>query len=118
MGTPAPKRRTKTARTELHGGLLGSIFSQLALWTAANLAGMATALMISRRPAFAKASAEMGGSKRKARKPSPEQALPMLAEAVLGSSKSNIAEVCGAPRSAATESEILTGSDAAFLATD
>ena len=81
--------------------------SQLALWMAASLAGMVTAVLTARTPFFRAVMRRLGiadhaASKPavRAAKPSREQSLPMLAEAIVGSSKSAIASVFGPPRSA------------------
>ena len=81
--------------------------SQLALWMAASLAGMVSAVLAARTPFFKSVlrrlgitdSTESHPTVRKLR-PVREQSLPMLADAVVGSSKSAIASVFGPPRSA------------------
>jgi hypothetical protein len=87
-----------------------SELSQLALWMAASLAGVVTAVLAARTPFFrglmtrlGLGPAEAGGGSRAARalrRPGREQSLPMLAEAIVGSSKAAIASVLGPPRSA------------------
>ena len=85
-----------------------SELSQLALWMAASLAGMVTAVLAARTPFFRSVLSRMGLASgdatavgtRRARRPTREQSLPMLAEAIVGSSKSAIASVFGPPRSA------------------
>jgi hypothetical protein len=95
------------AATTLSHGV--SELSQLALWMAASLAGMVTAALTARTPFFrgvmrrlgiADASQNGGNSNRAPVRPTREQSLPMLAEAIVGSSKSAIASVFGPPRSA------------------
>ena len=86
---------------------VGGDLSQLALWMAASLAGMVTAVLTARGPFFRSLmrtlgmapAAESRGGVRKL-KPGREQSLPMLAEAIVGSSKSAIASVFGPPRRA------------------
>jgi hypothetical protein len=84
--------------------------SQLALWMAATLAGLVTAAMTARTPFFRGVMQRLGvspgaaalrgpASLRKLR-PGRDQSLPMLGEAIVGSSKSAIASVFGPPRSA------------------
>jgi len=84
---------------------------QLALWMAASLAGMVTAVLAARTPFFRSLMRRIGvtsgdatesrrGSRGTVRRPTREQSLPMLAEAIVGSSKSAIASVFGPPRSA------------------
>jgi hypothetical protein len=94
------------AATTLSQGV--SELSQLALWMAATLAGMVTAALTARTPFFrgvmrrlgiSEASRNDGGNHAPTR-PTREQSLPMLAEAIVGSSKSAIASVFGPPRSA------------------
>jgi len=118
MEEPSPKRRTPKRSKRKPGGFASEIFSQLALWTAANLAGMVTALMIARRPFFRKVAAQVGGKKTRAGKPNSEQSLAILSDAILGSSKTNIANVFGAPRGAVLEGEQARESDAGFLKAD
>jgi hypothetical protein len=87
-----------------------SELSQLALWMAGTLAGMVTAALTARTPFFRGVMRRLGiadtspnGNRRRAAAqppPTREQSLPMLAEAILGSSKSAIASVFGPPRSA------------------
>ena len=81
-----------------------SELSQLALWMAASLAGMVTAVLAARTPFFRSVMRRMGltadAGNARAKRPTREQSLPMLAEAIVGSSKSAIASVFGAPRSA------------------
>ena len=84
-----------------------SELSQLALWMAASLAGMVTAVLAARTPFFRSVMSRMGlvsgegvTGARRAKRPTREQSLPMLAEAIVGSSKSAIASVFGPPRSA------------------
>lgn len=84
-----------------------SELSQLALWMAGTLAGMVSAVLAARTPFFKSVMrrlgiVESGGSHAKARKqrPTREQSLPLLAEAIVGNSKSSIASVFGPPRSA------------------
>ena len=91
-----------------------SDFTQLALWMAASLAGMVTALLIARRPFFQALMPSVGGGAGAAKKiratkraggpaarPTAEESLPMLAEAIVGNSKAAVASVFGPPRSAA-----------------
>ena len=87
-----------------------SELSQLALWMAASLAGMVTAVLTARTPFFRNvmrrlgvapaAAAGRGNARAAIAQPTREQSLPMLAEAIVGSSKSAIASVFGPPRSA------------------
>jgi hypothetical protein len=101
-----------------HGGAAGGALAlstgvnelgQLALWMAASLAGMVTAVLAARTPFFRSVMRRMGLSTAESRgnarakklgRPTREQSLPMLAEAIVGSSKSAIASVFGPPRSA------------------
>lgn len=88
-----------------------SELSQLALWLAAGLAGMVSAVLTARTPFFRAVMRRLGvpagstdleGCARVAEslRPGREQSLPMLAEAIVGTSKSAIASVFGPPRSA------------------
>ena len=89
-----------------------SELSQLALWMAGTLAGMVTAALTARTPFFrgvmrrlgiadtSRNGAGGGSSAGVPTRPTREQSLPMLAEAIVGSSKSAIASVFGPPRSA------------------
>lgn len=88
-------------------------WTQLALWMAASLAGMVTALLTARRPFFEALMQHAGGTRRavagnravRSRKagqrPTAEESLPMLADAIVGNTKAAVASVFGPPRSAA-----------------
>lgn len=79
-------------------------FNQLALWTAATLAGMATSMLLSRGPFFRKLMARLYPQRRPISfesRPSHTEALPMLADAIIGSPRETILSVFGPPRSAA-----------------
>ena len=86
-------------------------FARLALWMAGSLAGLMTAVLVSQGPFYRSLAAWVGGTNgaanprrprgsRAATKPTPEQALPMLAEAIVGNSKATVASVFGPPRGA------------------
>jgi hypothetical protein len=77
--------------------------NQLALWMAAGLAGMVSAVMLARAPFFQNLLARFGSANRRARRPSHQKSLPMLASAILGSSRATIEAVFGPPRSAAVD---------------
>jgi hypothetical protein len=89
-----------------------SEFTQLALWMAASLAGLVTAVLLAREPFFRALARRMGWLPRKGRqgnrgspgfpprRPTPDQALPMLADAIVGNSKAAVASVFGPPRGA------------------
>ena len=83
--------------------------TQLALWSAANLAGMATPILVTREPFFRRLINRVGGKRRRrvirVKRPSPRQALPMLAEAVLGTTRSTLNQVFGPPRGAAFDGQ-------------
>src|SRR3982751_1718090 len=79
-----------------------SEFTQLALWMAASLAGMVTALLLARRPFFESlmrsvgkpagggaggSNRNAGESRRRTPRPGPEESLPMLADAIVGNTK-------------------------------
>ena len=78
-------------------------YSQLALWMTAGLAGMVSAMILARAPFFRKMLLRLGQKRRRPRKPSRRRSLPMLAQAILGSSRSSIKAVFGPPRSATVE---------------
>jgi hypothetical protein len=125
-----PKRRRKSRKSldadvgdavadsggELARGV--SDFTQLALYMAASLAGMVTALLVARRPFFESLLRRVGGApsspgrrvkrvasrargQRRELPPTPEESLPLLAEAIIGNTKAAVASVFGPPRSAA-----------------
>ena len=92
-----------------------SEFTQLALYMAATVAGMVTAMLVARRPFFesllrsvgqgprprarrAKRVASRPSSARRALPPTPEESLPLLAEAIIGNTKAAVASVFGPPR--------------------
>ena len=79
--------------------------TQLALWSAANLAGMETPILVTREPFFRRLMNRVGGKRRRrvirVRRPAARAALPMLAQAVLGTTRATLHEVFGPPRGAA-----------------
>ena len=124
MDSNHPKRRRKPDQAQDAGQDVGapgdlargvSEFTQLALYMAASLAGMVTALLIARKPFFESMLKRVGSgeprrakrvaSRRRARgpavPPTPEESLPLLAEAIIGNTKAAVASVFGPPRSAA-----------------
>ena len=128
MESRHPKRRPRNKGTVASPGGAGgpgalSDFTQLALWMAASLAGMVTALLIARRPFFeslmqnvgggaAGAKSRRGAARRKGLpgpRPTPEESLPMLAEAIVGNTKEAVASVFGPPRSAAVRGVVKSG---------
>jgi len=96
-------------------------FTQLALYMAATVAGLVTAMLVARRPFFEQLLRSVGGNgapspharrakrvpsrpargSRRALPPTPEESLPLLAEAIIGNTKAAVASVFGPPRSAA-----------------
>ena len=97
-------------------------FTQLALWMAASLAGMVTALLVARRPFFESMLRTTGGGKKGGRargnlkslpRPTAEESLPMLAEAIVGNTKAAVASVFGPPRSAAVRGVVKGGGKSA-----
>ena len=104
-----PRRRTRSRanqyRSQVRGNGVGvAEFSHMALWATAVLAGMVTAMLTARAPFFRALMKRVGlGPTRDggdAERPSREESLPLLAHAIVGSSKSAVAEVFGPPRSA------------------
>ncbi len=99
----------------------GRDFTHLALWMAATLAGVVTAALLARGPFFRALSRRVGWAKRSARsmrrgsggakRPTREESLPLLAEAVLGNSKCAVASVFGPPRGAILEGDVNTHSN-------
>ena len=84
----------------------GSDFTHLALWMAGTLAGVVTAALLARGPFFRALIRRAGWAKRSARsigggggakRPTPAESLPLLADAVLGNSKCAVAAVFGPP---------------------
>ena len=128
MDPHRPKRRARN-KNEIHPAADGGEdlsngvgdFAQLALWMAASLAGMVTALLVARRPFFESLlrTAGTGGKKggraasparekggKALSRPTAEESLPMLAEAIVGNSKAAVASVFGPPRSAAVRGAV------------
>ena len=126
MDSHHPKRRKNNQAQDAGehpdgGGELArgvSEFTQLALYMAASIAGLVTALLVARRPFFesllrrtgaaggpqprrAKRVASRAGSNRRPIAPTREESLPLLAEAIIGNTKAAVASVFGPPRSAA-----------------
>jgi len=111
---PKPRRQLRAVQSAT--SIASDAFTQLALWTAANLAGMVTALLILRRPFFRKVSKQVGIGRAGGRKPSVNRSLSILSDAVLGSSKNNIANVFGPPRAAVVAGPISENGDRYFQA--
>ena len=91
-------------------------FGQLALWMAATLAGVVSTVLVARGAYFRKLSRQVGarpspGKRREIarRKPSREESLPMLAEAIVGNSRGAVVAVFGPPRNAVVCSSLLEG---------
>ena len=133
---PHQPKRGKSRKHEPDGGDAGgdlakgvSEFTQLALYMAASVAGLVTALIVARRPFFESllrrvsvggGGAEGAGPRRAKRVPSrstvrrpvpptPEEALPLLADAIIGNTKAAVASVFGPPRSAALRGVVKSG---------
>lgn len=90
-----------------------SEFTQLALWMAATLAGLVTSVLLARGPFFRALARQVGWlpvqtgpDGRPIRRPTRERALPMLADAIVGTTKAAVASVFGPPRGA-----VLYGAD-------
>lgn len=78
-------------------------FNQLALWTAATLAGMVSSMLLARTPFFRKLMNRLYPDRRPLslrQSPSKRESLPMLADAIVGSPKATILAVFGPPRGA------------------
>ena len=116
MESRQPKRRGKQSKAKAAEGAGGvSEFTQLALYMAATVAGMVTALLVARRPFFESLLGRVGQGQghgprrakrvasrgRNAAPPPAEESLPLLAEAIIGNTKAAVASVFGPPRSAA-----------------
>ena len=100
---PASARPARNSDAEVGVGE----FTQLALWMAATLAGLCTAALLTRRSFFEKLAERVGWlPNRDARgggfpkPPTGTLALPLLADAIVGTSRQAIAEVFGPPRCA------------------
>lgn len=82
-----------------------SELAELALWMAAGLAGMVTTVLVARAPFFCGLLQKLGRSRPQSKmartRPNRRRSLPLLAEAIVGSSKATVANVFGPPRSAA-----------------
>ena len=82
-----------------------SVSSQLALWSAANLAGMRTARLFEREPFFRRLMRKLVGKRRgrgyRGKPPAPMEMLKMLASALMGADRSTIFTVFGPPRGVA-----------------
>src|SRR4051812_21715202 len=68
-------------------------FGQLALWAAATLAGLVSVVLAARTPFFKSMQKRLAGParsaepRRRVKKPTAAQSLPMLAEAIIGNSR-------------------------------
>jgi hypothetical protein len=82
-----------------------SASSQLALWSAANLAGMRTERLFEREPFFRRLMRKLVGKRRgrsrRGRPPPSRETLPMLASALMGSNRQTIFTVFGPPKGVA-----------------
>ena len=108
-----PKSRGRATRKPDHGPADFSAgfndFNQLALWTAATLAGMVTTMLLSRTPFFRKLMSRLYPDRRPLSfhsSPSRGESLPMLADAIVGSPKATIIAVFGAPRCAVVRNPV------------
>lgn len=109
-----------------------SDFTFIALWMAGSLAGLMTAALIKQAPLFrslmrrlglrgpehAHASHKHKAVAKYASRPSPQEALPMLADAIIGCSKSAVARVFGPPHSAIISSRMTDPKPATFWLAD
>ena len=125
MGSKQDAQAGGGAATALTATSGVSELSQLALWMAGSLGGMVTAVLAARTPFFKSVLRRLGitdstQARPRVRKlrPGREQSLPMLAEAVVGSSKSAIASVFGPPRSAVVMQAGGGGTGATFWQAD
>ena len=91
-------------------------FGQLALWMAATLAGLVSAVLVARTAHFRRMERAVGRSaglpgrhRRRVDKPTPEESLPLLAEAIIGNSRSSVAAVFGPPRGAIVSGPVSLG---------
>jgi hypothetical protein len=99
-----PNRQSLEKKSVAAGNSLSPAdLTHLALWMAAALAGLVTTAVAAQAPYFRAAAKKVSGPTRRgrsARRPRQSQALPMLAEAIVGNTKSAIASVFGPPRGA------------------
>jgi len=103
----APKSRGRASRRPAEGpgdfAAGFNDFNQLALWTAATLAGMVTSMLLARTPFFRKLLNRLYPERRPLalqQGPSMRESLPMLADAIVGSPRATILAVFGPPRAA------------------
>src|ERR1700722_2867144 len=103
----APKSRGRQSRRPAEGpsdfAAGFNDFNQLALWTAAILAGMVTSMLLARAPFFLKLMNRLYPERRPLPLrpcPSKRESLPMLADAIVGSPRDTILAVFGPPRAA------------------
>src|SRR5947208_3569809 len=120
VAAPAARPQSAPSHPTPRPAPVVSEFTQLALWMAASLAGLVTAVLLAREPFFRALARRVGWLPRKGRRgdagspgypprrPTPEQALPLLADAIVGNSKAAVASVFGPPRGA-----VLAGAAAA-----
>jgi hypothetical protein len=120
LRTYSMARPLGAAATEVNLGLCE--LRRLAVSMAVHVAGIMSAIFES-RPQRERRSEQPPAAPRispRPIKPPPPEALPLLTEAIIGSSKFTIASVLGAPRSAVAEglAAIEQSADAAFYQTD
>lgn len=93
----------KAQKTPRSSGLRTRDFGQLALWMAATLAGVVSAVLLARGPHFRRIQRNVGTRRRRRKaslRPTRSQSLPLLAQALVGNSRKAVAEVLGLPRAA------------------
>jgi hypothetical protein len=107
----APKSRSRQSRKPTEGpsdfAAGFNDFNQLALWTAATLAGMVTSMLLARTPFFRKLMNRLYPDRKPLvlqRGPSKPECLPMLADAIVGTPRDTIMAVFGPPRAAVMHS--------------
>jgi hypothetical protein len=103
----APKSRGRQSRRPAEGpsdfAAGFNDFNQLALWTAAILAGMVTSMLLARTPFFRKLMDRLYPDRRPlSLQPClpKKESLPMLTDAIVGSPRDTILAVFGPPRAA------------------
>lgn len=92
-------------------------FTRLSLWMAGSVAGLRTAVHTAQAKHFRGLARRLGWeAKRKPRRPAvrptaPDDTMALLADALVGTSRSAIVSVYGLPRCAADGRDVLTGAD-------
>jgi hypothetical protein len=115
-GSPAPADASGGRGDHLADLPAVGEFTRLALWMAGSAAGLKTAVHAAQGRHFRGLARRLGWTARRkpgraAGPPAPDTSMGLLADALVGTSRSAIVSVYGLPRCAAAGRDVLTGND-------